>query len=196
MGRPRKLAPDKALGRAMGRFWSHGYAATSIADLVGETTLNRGSLYGTFGDKQVLFAACLERYAASAAGAWLEGLERPGAGLDEVRRFFRSLAAYAAGDPARRGCLMVNTAVELAPHDKAAEDAAARHFRRMGDAFRAALERAQAADALAPGADPAALAPYLVAVASGLLVLARVGVERGMAERIADTALVMLAGGK
>lgn len=187
MGRKRKLAPDAALDRAMGRFWSHGYGGTSIADLVDASTLNRGSLYGTFGDKDTLFHACLDRYAANAAGAWLEPLERPIAGLAEIRRFFKSLAAYAAGDSARRGCLMVNTAVELAPHGTEAEAATARHFRRMEDAFRGALERS--AGELRPGADSAALAPYLVAVASGLLVLARAGVDRSTAEQIVSVAL-------
>lgn len=187
MGRKRKLAPDAALDRAMARFWSHGYGGTSIADLVDASTLNRGSLYGTFGDKDALFHACLDRYAANAAGAWLEVLERPGAGLAEIRRFFKSLAAYAAGDPARRGCLMVNTAVELAPHEPKAEAAATQHFQRMETAFRRVLERS--ASGLRPGADPASLAPYLVAVASGLLVLARAGVDRTAAERIVDAAL-------
>ena len=189
MGRKRKLAPDAALDRAMGRFWSHGYGGTSVADLVDASTLNRGSLYGTFGDKDALFHACLDRYAANAAGAWLAALERPNAGLAEIRHFFKSLAAYAAGDPARRGCLMVNTAVELAPHEPKAEAAAARHFKRMETAFRNALERSS----LRPGADPAGLAPHLVAVASGLLVLARAGIDRTAAERIVEAALSGLA---
>ncbi|MGE0093191.1 MAG: TetR/AcrR family transcriptional regulator [Alphaproteobacteria bacterium] len=191
MGRKRKLAPDAALDRAMGRFWSHGYGGTSVADLVDASTLNRGSLYGTFGDKDALFHACLDRYAAHTAGAWLEALERPGAGLAEIRRFFKSLAAYAAGDPARRGCLMVNTAVELAPHEPKAGAAAARHFKRMETAFRNALARAAAE--LRPGADPDSLAPYLVAVASGLLVLARAGVDRTAAERVVEVTLSTLA---
>lgn len=190
MGRKRKLAPDTALDRAMGRFWSHGYGGTSVADLVDASTLNRGSLYGTFGDKDALFYTCLDRYAAHTAGAWLEALERPGAGLAEIRRFFTSLAAYVAGDPARRGCLMINTAVELAPHEPKAGAAAARHFKRMETAFRNALARAAAE--LRPGADPDSLAPYLVAVASGLLVLARAGVDRTAAERVVDATLFAL----
>lgn len=193
MGRKRKLAPDGALDRAMGQFWSHGYAGTSVADLVDASTLNRGSLYGTFGDKDALFHACLDRYAVHAAGAWLEALEQPGAGLAEIRRFFKSLAAYAAGDPARRGCLMVNTAVELAPHEPKAEAAATRHFQRMETAFRDVLARS--ATDLRRGADPASLAPYLVAVASGLLVLARAGIDRTGAERIAEAALSALTPG-
>ena len=97
---------------------------------------------------------------------------------------------YGGCDPARRGCFMVNTAVELAPHDEAAEKMVADHFRRMEDAFRAALERSRAQDGLGPNA--AAHASYLVAVAAGLLVLARAGVERGTAERIVDMALSVL----
>ncbi|MEU3255529.1 helix-turn-helix domain-containing protein [Streptomyces sp. NPDC006997] len=33
-------------------FWSRGYGATSIQDLVDTLAVERGSLYGTFGDKR------------------------------------------------------------------------------------------------------------------------------------------------
>src|SRR5690348_16575655 len=52
----------EALDRAMAAFWSRGYEATSIDDLVQATRIGRGSLYGTFGDKRQLFLAALDHY--------------------------------------------------------------------------------------------------------------------------------------
>src|SRR6202011_688874 len=53
---------DEVLDRAMAAFWTRGYEATSIDDLVQATGIGRGSLYGTFGDKRQLFLAALDHY--------------------------------------------------------------------------------------------------------------------------------------
>src|SRR5512141_666494 len=62
MGRPRQFDPDQVLGQAMQLFWSKGYEATSLDDLLAETGLARQSLYNGFGDKHALFLAALRRY--------------------------------------------------------------------------------------------------------------------------------------
>jgi hypothetical protein len=76
MARPREFDEAEALERAMGVFWSQGYEATSVEDLVGSTGLNRGSLYAAFGDKNALFLRALEHYRClrmEELGACLEG---------------------------------------------------------------------------------------------------------------------------
>ena len=62
MARQKEFDREEALDRAMAAFWSKGYAATSIEDLVAHMGIQRGSLYGTFGDKRRLFLAALDRY--------------------------------------------------------------------------------------------------------------------------------------
>jgi hypothetical protein len=51
-GRPREFDKDRTLQRALELFWSRGYGATSIQDLVDALGVERGSLYGAFGDKR------------------------------------------------------------------------------------------------------------------------------------------------
>ncbi|MFE0856924.1 TetR/AcrR family transcriptional regulator [Streptomyces mutabilis] len=51
-GRPREFDKEQTLERALKLFWSRGYGATSIQDLVDALSVERGSLYGTFGDKR------------------------------------------------------------------------------------------------------------------------------------------------
>ena len=53
---------DEVIERAMDLFWQRGYESTSVDDLVEATGINRGSLYGTFGDKRRLFLATIDRY--------------------------------------------------------------------------------------------------------------------------------------
>src|SRR6185295_14348282 len=62
MARPKAFDPDTAAQEAMETFWERGYNATSVNDLLAEMGLNRGSLYGTFGDKKQLFLAALDKY--------------------------------------------------------------------------------------------------------------------------------------
>jgi len=60
--RPREFILEEVLDKAVETFWSKGYEATSIQDLVENMGIQRGSLYAAFGDKQCLFLTVLDRY--------------------------------------------------------------------------------------------------------------------------------------
>src|SRR5262245_46633865 len=99
------------LDRAMAVFWERGYEATSIQELLQAMGINRGSLYATFGNKQQLFLAVLEHYAAQSRTAMLGEL----ADQDPRRAIARMFAALLrrTGDPSwPRGSLTCYAAVE------------------------------------------------------------------------------------
>jgi TetR/AcrR family transcriptional repressor of nem operon len=58
----KRFDPDAALARARDVFWAKGYAGTSAQDLVDAMGINRGSLYGTFGSKRLLYERALDLY--------------------------------------------------------------------------------------------------------------------------------------
>src|SRR3981081_3787453 len=62
MARHKEFDRDEALHKAMEVFWSRGYNAASIQDLVKHMRINRQSLYDTFGDKHALYLLALDRY--------------------------------------------------------------------------------------------------------------------------------------
>jgi TetR/AcrR family transcriptional repressor of nem operon len=62
MARHKEFDRDAVLHKAMEVFWSRGYGATSIQDLVKHMGINRQSLYDTFGDKHALYLQALDRY--------------------------------------------------------------------------------------------------------------------------------------
>ena len=66
---------DAALDKAVRLFWQRGYEATSMADLVAETGVAAASLYAAFDNKAGLFAAVIERYAATLAAAGLRAAD-------------------------------------------------------------------------------------------------------------------------
>ena len=88
-GRPRGFDEETAVERAMGVFWSRGYHATALPDLLRATKLSRGSLYAAFGDKHSLFLRSLDRYIADA-------LTRMDIELDPRRKPIDGLRAYLA----------------------------------------------------------------------------------------------------
>src|SRR5437879_10594894 len=116
-GRPRSFDTEAAVERAMGVFWSRGYHATALPDLLRATKLSRGSLYAAFGDKHSLFLRALDRYIADALTRMdveLAPRKVPVAGL---RAYLAGYVERASGAHGRRGCLLVATAMELAGHD-------------------------------------------------------------------------------
>ena len=89
-GRPRSFDTEAAVERAMGVFWSRGYHATALPDLLRATKLSRGSLYAAFGDKHSLFLRALDRHVADA-------LTRMDIELDPLREPVEGLRADLAG---------------------------------------------------------------------------------------------------
>lgn len=186
-GRPREFDVDEVVRTAMGLFWERGYEATSVQDLVDGLGLQRGSLYGAFGDKRTLFLRALDAY-TSVATTLMHGLAADGPVLPRLRAFLLQAADPTA---APRGCLMGNSAVELAGTDEAVADAVAAGFAASEQGLRAALERAYDTGEL-PRADSAAQAGYLLALLQGLHVVSRTHPSSQWVGRTVDAALAGL----
>ena len=113
MARPRSFRTENAVDSAAAVFWAKGYRDTAISDLERATGLNRSSLYSAFGTKQAIFGLALQWYLRGFISPRLAPMERPGAGLGDIERFFAGLADFFRdGGQARRGCLMINTIAE------------------------------------------------------------------------------------
>jgi len=187
MPRTKEFEPRDALDAATELFWRRGYGATTMRDLLDAMCIGRGSFYDTFGDKHALFLAALDRF-EEVRTAWVgEVLE--GSGLDGVDEVFRRTVDGLVEFEPRRGCLMANTAVELAPHDAEVAEKVSRYVRRTEAAFEDALNRAREAGEIPSGRDPEALARFLVSNLHGLRVLARAGADRRTLEDAARVAL-------
>src|SRR6202008_4821595 len=93
---------NEVLDRAMTTFWTRGYEATSIDDLVEATGIGRGSLYGTFGDKRQLFLAALDRYWDTVGMEMFAELSRSDA-RHAVERMFDALIRRASDPKFPRG---------------------------------------------------------------------------------------------
>ena len=192
MARPKTFDEDAALMRAMELFWQQGYAAASLTQLTACMGINRQSLYDTYGDKRGLFLKALDRYCGLIGGRLLASLSTQAPGLDEIKATVAALIDFLVGFPKPRACLMANTAMEIAPHDRTVADKVRAFHRTLEEAFAVALRNARRRGEIATAADPAALAKYLVSVANGMAVAAKAGATRQSLQDVAGVALTAL----
>lgn len=191
MGRPRAFDDDVVLSRAMEEFWSHGYGATSPAQLAAATGIAKGSLYNAFASKRDLFDRCLDLYHQQVAEMAQRLLEHPGSTRECLKNALVSVVDADLAQPRRRGCLIGNTAVELAGEDAEIAD----KLRRMQDEstgwFVARIQRGQRDGDVSRDQDARALAEYLANTLAGLRVMAMTH-EAPVLHRIIDTAVSVL----
>lgn len=187
MARTKEFEPLVALDAATELFWRKGYEAASMRELLDAMGIGRGSFYDTFGDKHALFLSALDRF-QEARTSWVEEVLL-GDGLGGIEAVFRrSLDGLFQFRPPR-GCLLANSAVELAPHDPEVAARISDYIRRSRDSFEGALERARDRGEIHSDSDPRALAGFLVNTLHGLRVLARAGADRETLEDAVRVAL-------
>ena len=158
---------DEVLDRAIVAFWTRGYEATSIDDLVEATGINRGSIYGTFGDKRRLFLMALDRYWDTVANAMIVELADPDP-RRAIERMFDALIRRTCDPRFPRGCLITNTSLEC---PTCGDEIARKIAERLGEqetAIYRVLHKAQTEGALNPARDARALARFFLGVAWGI----------------------------
>jgi TetR/AcrR family transcriptional repressor of nem operon len=187
-GRPRAFDKDQALERALLLFWSRGYAATSVQDLVEELALERGSLYGAFGDKRSFYLAAVRLYWDTYERELVAALET-GPVLPALREVLANPARARehpseAGVP--HGCMIGNTTAELVPQDAEAREIVARSHARFVQIVADALRRAQADGEVGRDAAPEAQAQLLLFTVQGLSLVSRAGLDTAAALAAVD----------
>lgn len=191
MARTKEFDPDVALQRAMELFWQRGYEATSMADLVEHLGIGRASIYATFGGKRELYLKAYDRYLEGGVD-FVGLLSQPGPVLPAVRDLVERYADQAAHDNDHRGCLVVNTAVEMVPHDQELTRRVEANWAFIETTLTTALARARAQGELAPDKDPRALARFLLTVLQGLRVVGKGSSDPARLRDTAEQALSVL----
>jgi TetR/AcrR family transcriptional repressor of nem operon len=188
-GRPRSFDTEAAVERAMNVFWSRGYHATALPDLLRATKLSRGSLYAAFGDKHSLFLRALDRYVVDALTRMDVEFDPRREPLDGLRAYLAGYVDRTSGANGRRGCLLVATAMELAGHDAQVDRRIGSFFKAMEARVADALSRAKAAGKLAGGVEPSSAARILVCFVEGLRVVGKTAPTRIRSQATVDALL-------
>jgi AcrR family transcriptional regulator len=190
MARPREFDETTVLGRARDRFWSTGFAGTSIDEVAAATGLGKGSLYGAFGDKHQLYLRVFDRYCTEVTEATARSLSGPDEGAyARLGAHLRAVAEATARDADHLGCLLANGTAELAGQDPAVADRARSTFQALEDALVECIRQAQRVGDIDPAADAHRHGMLLLAVLRGIEALGKANTSRASLLSVAEAAL-------
>jgi len=154
----------------MEAFWRKGYEATSLVDLTERTGLNKASLYRVFGDKHELFKAALKNYADMEFREVMAVAFNSDSPLENIRAVVSKITTDFTHE---KGCLMINSLVELGPHDAEVKDMlqdfAEKRIRAMTDMIGQAREAGEIRAEL----DPVRLSYSLMIALAGSAAMAK-----------------------
>ncbi|MEM8708650.1 MAG: helix-turn-helix domain-containing protein [Actinomycetota bacterium] len=172
MARPREFDAHRVVDVALESFWTNGFAATSMQDLVDATRVNRASLYGAFESKAGLYGHALDRYADAGCQQLDRLLAEDGDIVTRLERYADELFA----SPDGRGCFVGNSLCELADTEPALHATAVDHANRVRHRIRDAAATAAAAGA-SLAAPPEDVADIAMAAIHGAHVMSKAGVD-------------------
>lgn len=182
-----KNAKDRLIDSAIDLFYSRGFNAVGLDQILAATGVTKTTFYKHFDSREDLMVAAVERRDAWEAQAWDRAV-RQLAGDDprqQLLKVFDVLDVW-FNDPSFGGCIFINAAAEFPDPSDPVHQAAAKHKRRNRDAWR---DLAQAAGA----ADAETFADLYTALVEGTLILRHVHgrndaarVIRPMAQRLIE----------
>jgi len=181
------------LERAMRAFWARGYEGTSMSDLVEAMGINRGSIYSAFDGKHALFMQALRHYDDVHRRKYLDGIAQQYSGKSAIFAVFESAAECTDSSDGPDGCFLVNSALELSPHDPDVRTLVDACFREMEDFFVARIEQARTDGEIDPDLDARETAQGLLGLFLGLRVLTRSMPRHATIDGVLNRARALLA---
>lgn len=143
MARTKNFNKEEILDKAAELFWTKGYYATSANDLVNELGLSRSSLYGTFGDKRSIFINSLHRYRTQIVQKMIKLIDNSTDIEETIKDIFTVIIEQDITSKTPKGCLMVNTAVELSATDAEIAKIVEQNQKDIEDSFEKAILKGQ-----------------------------------------------------
>ena len=192
MPRPPEYNRTEVVNAAMQVFWSDGYESSSIQKLLKAMNLNRGSLYAAFGDKEGLFLEALNMYVEEVSvtlKATLWGIDDP---MEAIRSFLESTCLIEEESIRSRGCLLINSISEFAHVNRHLAEEAEKRTEPLRALFKKRLAEAQVLGLIDREKSGVAMADYLVTLAVGLRVHAKMNTSRKTLQGIIDVGLLAL----
>ena len=192
MARSREFDEQKVVETATELFWAKGYNAVSTKDLIDAFGISRSSMYGAYKDKRSLFILALQHYRRTASAAMTEGMKSNKSFKEKMADILHSIIKETITDSKSKGCFIVNTAIELAPHDNEILEIIQENRKTILSDMQNAIQEGIDNGELSKDKKPKALAVYFYNLINGLRVDAKVHKTKLDYTDIVDIALKSL----
>lgn len=173
MARTREFDTDKFLDKAISLFWHKGYNGISTQELADAFHISKSSMYAAFGDKKQLYTAALEKYRTQIADDTVQRLKNCKNVKTEIKNILVSIVKKSLIDKDRKGCFIVNSCIELAPHDENISTIVQDHRKIMEAAFAAAIRRGIADKEFSTNINPETISIIICNAINGIQVDAK-----------------------
>jgi len=137
--------------------------------------------------------AALERYANRSSRERIARHEAAGQPRQAIEAFLAEIVDRSLKDRARKGCLLVNSALDVAPHDAEIGKVVAGYLEEIRAFFQRNIEAARRAGQVPRDIDAAGVSAHLLGILLGIRVLARTRPDRALLESVVRPALDLLA---
>lgn len=178
MARTKAFDEGDVLDKALNIFWHKGYNGTSMQDLIDGLGISRSSLYDTYSDKRALFLAALQKYRLEQAKAMVEMVDNSTSIVETIRCMLKSIAGGSTKSNSQMGCFVINTTIELSPHDEEVAAIIAANRTDVEDAFYRAIKKGQERGEISKSHSARALSRFVFNIVAGLRVAAKAGADK------------------
>lgn len=183
----------QALDKATALFWRHGYAGTSLRDLLKVMGIGEGSFYNTLKSKKLLYIECLRRYEETEGVKRGRALMTAPTGRQGVRALFGTILDC-LDDPQTpsRLCMMAAMVSEEVLADPDLRSRVESDLSRLEMGLAERLQEDQTAGLFPRPLDASTVASVIITYAQGLWRMALVDYDRPGFERQVDVFLTGL----
>lgn len=187
-GRPLSFDRDEALRKAMILFWTHGYEATSLADITATLGIKPSSVYTAFGDKKSLFLDAVRLY-LSGPVTFETIVDGAASAHEAASELLRVAAMGFTGTDTPPGCLLASAAASCSEDAADVKEALSSIRQSMQGRLRQKIVQSMQSGELPSDTNADALAAMTMAVIQGMSTLARDGAVRETLIGVADMAM-------
>lgn len=192
MARVKEFDEKTVLEKAVDLFHCKGYNATSAQDLVDALGISRSSLYDTYGDKRSLYLKALQYYRSTASDRMIDMVKNSTDIEETIKQIFKAAVKESVEDKLSKGCFLVNTTIELAPHDKDVAEIVNQNRTDVENALCLAIKKGQDNGVFTKAQSAISLARFIFNNISGLRVAAKSNAEKKVFDDIVKVTLSVL----
>jgi TetR/AcrR family transcriptional repressor of nem operon len=191
VARTKEFDEDAVLLKAMRLFWEQGYEKTSMMDLVSHMGVHKRSMYDTFGDKHSLYIKAIKRYSEMIEQSVKRSMKGARSAEEAIKLLLETVIRREE-EESPKGCLMVNTAVELAPHDSESRAWVNQSLTDSEQLIRELIEEGQQSGEIDKTLNAEWLSYYFNNAFTGLRIMAKVTDDREKLKQIIETTMSIL----